>query len=85
MDKIGGTDADVKTRIGKVRSVYNAKKGLELQRNRHIHQHTLIYVLTFQGSHFPIWWTHLVLETPRSYSPIIQKLQKLSSLNATIC
>ena len=49
MDKSGGTDTDVKTRIGKVRSAYNAKKGLELQRNRHIHQHTLVYLLTFQG------------------------------------
>ena len=34
MDKSGEADADVKTRI----SIQHAKKGLELQRNRHIHQ-----------------------------------------------
>ena len=43
MDKSGGTDADVKTRIGKAQSAFNMlKKGLELQRNRYIHQGTCV-------------------------------------------
>ena len=43
MDKSGGTDVDVKTRICKARSAYNMlKKGMGLQRNRHIHQGTFV-------------------------------------------
>ena len=43
MDKSGGTDADVKTRIGKARSAFNMlKKGLELQSNRYNHQGTFV-------------------------------------------
>ena len=39
MGKSGGTDADVKTRIGMgTISIQNAKKCLELQSNRYNHQ-----------------------------------------------
>ena len=38
VDKSGGTDADVKTKIGKARSAYI----LELQRNQHVYQGTFV-------------------------------------------